>query len=682
MSTVFEAKPQASQNLAEMSNKLEFQQQAPGGHQQDPRDQQHRRDHARAVAGHLRAVRRRPPDHLRRSSEDKHVDHLQGQDRADLVQGPQAADQRAEHRRLRRAAPRSSSTSATSTTRTSCEAYSPQLNFLKEVDKRTGYRTKQMLVAPVLDAGTNELIGVVQVINSKSGQPFSAARRRRRASTCARRWRSRSSSARSRGDACAASTTRWSPTPCCPREEMELATALGAAQEPRHRGRADRRVPGQAAGDRRGAVRVLRRALRAVQAGSHQADGPAEEPQARLRREQRLGAARGDQGRPDRAHHRSGAASSASRIGQQRLSASARSSTGSAPSASSPPRSTSCSAASAGIDGLGRHRRPARRAGRGVETANWRRRATTTSRCAPGQRAGQARQQDHHRRLPPGCLGHPHRALSRARSKTEIRFRKDGSLQPYIAVPASYRNALVARLKIMCDLDISEKRKPQDGKIKFKKFGPLDIELRVATIPSQGGVEDIVMRILAAGEPIPLDKLGLSARNLKNAEGHGHQALRPVLRLRPDRFGQDDDAALGARLPQHAGHQDLDRRGPGGNHPEGPAPGADEPEGGARLRGGDEGLPARRSGHHHGRRDARQGNHRRSASRPRSPATWCSPPCTPTARRNRSSACSTWAWTRSTSPMRCSASWPSAWPSACAASARSRMRRRRRRLKG
>jgi type II secretory ATPase GspE/PulE/Tfp pilus assembly ATPase PilB-like protein len=100
------------------------------------------------------------------------------------------------------------------------------------------------------------------------------------------------------------------------------------------------------------------------------------------------------------------------------------------------------------------------------------------------------------------------------KSKTEIRFRKDGSLVPYIEVPASYRNALIARLKIMCDLDISERRKPQDGKIKFKKFGPLDIELRVATIPVQGGVEDIVMRILAAGEPIPLDKLGLTPHNL------------------------------------------------------------------------------------------------------------------------------------------------------------------------
>lgn len=102
------------------------------------------------------------------------------------------------------------------------------------------------------------------------------------------------------------------------------------------------------------------------------------------------------------------------------------------------------------------------------------------------------------------------------KEKTVIRFRKDGSLVNYIEIPASYRSALVTRLKIMCDLDISEKRKPQDGKIKFKKYGPLDIELRVATIPTAGGVEDVVMRILAAGEPIKLDQLGLSPRNHDN----------------------------------------------------------------------------------------------------------------------------------------------------------------------
>ncbi|MCF8168480.1 MAG: Flp pilus assembly complex ATPase component TadA [Rhodoferax sp.] len=102
--------------------------------------------------------------------------------------------------------------------------------------------------------------------------------------------------------------------------------------------------------------------------------------------------------------------------------------------------------------------------------------------------------------------------------KTGIRFRIDGSLAPYVEVPAHFRQAMVTRLKIMCDLDISERRKPQDGKIKFKKYGPLDIELRVATIPSAGGVEDVVMRILAAGEPIPLEKLGLTPHNKARLE--------------------------------------------------------------------------------------------------------------------------------------------------------------------
>ncbi len=104
------------------------------------------------------------------------------------------------------------------------------------------------------------------------------------------------------------------------------------------------------------------------------------------------------------------------------------------------------------------------------------------------------------------------------KAKTGIRFRIDGTLHPYIEVPAHFRQAMITRLKIMCDLDISEKRKPQDGKIRFRKYGPLDIELRVATIPSAGGVEDVVMRILAAGEPIPLEKLGLTEHNKSRLE--------------------------------------------------------------------------------------------------------------------------------------------------------------------
>ena len=99
--------------------------------------------------------------------------------------------------------------------------------------------------------------------------------------------------------------------------------------------------------------------------------------------------------------------------------------------------------------------------------------------------------------------------------KTRIRFRRDGQLYTHLELPPSYRNAIVARVKIMCDLDISEKRNPQDGKINFAKYSPQHrIELRVATIPTNNGLEDVVMRILASSNPIPLSELGLSPNNL------------------------------------------------------------------------------------------------------------------------------------------------------------------------
>src|SRR3989475_8553676 len=102
-----------------------------------------------------------------------------------------------------------------------------------------------------------------------------------------------------------------------------------------------------------------------------------------------------------------------------------------------------------------------------------------------------------------------------AHKDTVIRYRVDGGCSEYQKIPGAYRRAIVARLKIMAQLDIAERRKPQDGKIKFKLPEGRDIELRVATIPTQGGNEDIVMRILAASEPIPLDKLGMTDRNLR-----------------------------------------------------------------------------------------------------------------------------------------------------------------------
>jgi len=94
-----------------------------------------------------------------------------------------------------------------------------------------------------------------------------------------------------------------------------------------------------------------------------------------------------------------------------------------------------------------------------------------------------------------------------------IRFRIDGACQVYQTIPYTYKAALASRIKIMSDLDIAERRLPQDGKIKFRKYAPLDIELRVATLPTSGGNEDVVMRILSAGEPQSLDKMGMRERD-------------------------------------------------------------------------------------------------------------------------------------------------------------------------
>ncbi|GAB4438019.1 MAG: ATPase, T2SS/T4P/T4SS family [bacterium] len=101
------------------------------------------------------------------------------------------------------------------------------------------------------------------------------------------------------------------------------------------------------------------------------------------------------------------------------------------------------------------------------------------------------------------------------KNDTVVRMRVDGNCMIYQKIPYKYKHAIVSRIKIMSGLDIAERRKPQDGKIDFKKYGPIDVELRVATVPTVGQMEDVVMRILASGEPIPFDKLGLSERNAR-----------------------------------------------------------------------------------------------------------------------------------------------------------------------
>ena len=386
------------------------------------------------------------------------------------------------------------------------KSYSPQLNFLKEVDKRTGYRTKQMLVAPVVDGASKELIGVIQIINSKSGQPFPLMIEEgvtHLAETLGIAFHQRTKPqplVRSKYDMLVANAVISA-------EELELATrsarrknldietvlidefqvkvsALGEALAqffgvPYEAYRADRVKPIDL-------LKTLKRDFAESQ-GWLPIDDNKDGILILTTDPERIKSSKVVNNVYPRnklvykvCTNREFNSTLDLMFGGVMVD-----------------DSGSIGDLLSGMDD--EVESGDENADDAVSQANDNELVKLVNKIiidAYSQGAS-----DIHIEPYPG------------KGKTEVRFRKDGSLQPYISVPASYRSAIAARLKIMCDLDISERRKPQDGKIKFKKFGPLDIELRVATIPSQGGVEDIVMRILAAGEPIPLDKLGLSGRN-------------------------------------------------------------------------------------------------------------------------------------------------------------------------
>lgn len=102
------------------------------------------------------------------------------------------------------------------------------------------------------------------------------------------------------------------------------------------------------------------------------------------------------------------------------------------------------------------------------------------------------------------------------RSGSVVRLRIDGLCRPALEIPSTHMRAVLSRIKIMSRLDISERRKPQDGKIVVKVKGQ-PLELRVATIPTVYG-ESAVLRVLATGGGLPFDKLNLSDRNYKELD--------------------------------------------------------------------------------------------------------------------------------------------------------------------
>jgi type II secretory ATPase GspE/PulE/Tfp pilus assembly ATPase PilB-like protein len=106
--------------------------------------------------------------------------------------------------------------------------------------------------------------------------------------------------------------------------------------------------------------------------------------------------------------------------------------------------------------------------------------------------------------------------LEPALDHLRVRYRVDGELAEVMIVPKYAQDALVTRLKIMCDMRIDERRQSQDGRIDFTKYNPIVmIDLRVSTVPTPYG-EDVVMRILDKKSSIlSLDMLGFNEHNMR-----------------------------------------------------------------------------------------------------------------------------------------------------------------------
>jgi type II secretory ATPase GspE/PulE/Tfp pilus assembly ATPase PilB-like protein len=96
-----------------------------------------------------------------------------------------------------------------------------------------------------------------------------------------------------------------------------------------------------------------------------------------------------------------------------------------------------------------------------------------------------------------------------------VRLRIDGTCSTFMRIPAIYRRAIVSRIKVMANLDIAERRKPQDGKIRYRLTKDREVELRVATLPTSGQEEDVVLRLLSAKQPMPLDAMEFAPATLQ-----------------------------------------------------------------------------------------------------------------------------------------------------------------------
>ncbi len=145
----------------------------------------------------------------------------------------------------------------------------------------------------------------------------------------------------------------------------------------------------------------------------------------------------------------------------------------------------------------------------------------------------------------------------------KIRYRVDGVLIEAARIPAKIVPTIVSRIKILSELDIAERRIPQDGRVAMELEKRSRIDLRVVTLPCQYG-ESVIMRILdSSNAQIELDMLGMLPQARDRFTHAFSQAHGAVLVTGPDRLRQVDLALRRAQPGQHAREEHHHDRGPG-----------------------------------------------------------------------------------------------------------------------
>ena len=183
----------------------------------------------------------------------------------------------------------------------------------------------------------------------------------------------------------------------------------------------------------------------------------------------------------------------------------------------------------------------------------------------------------------PCATARPTCTSSRRPTSVRVRVRTDGALHEITTLPGSMGPSLVSRIKVMADMNIVERRRPQDGQMRVNVDGR-DLDVRVSTTPTVFG-EKCVMRILDKTRAvIELPALGMSAETVRALLRPDPVAVRHGDLRGPDRFGQDHDALRDARRDQQRRDQRHDDRGPGRVRVPDDQPDPDQRAGGRHVR--------------------------------------------------------------------------------------------------